>query len=130
MNLVLNMPFVDRAVGTARLAVWHKHPGDAVVAGDAVCDLAVEEVETLRRDTSADRLVRGRRGRRTSTQTRRLQFHVRLVASEPAVVTEHRADVGALVAVGEALAVLTHGQGGGATSFRVVPYVLDAEVTG
>lgn len=125
MNLVLHMPFVDRSITTARVDTWHKHPGDPVVAGEPVCDLMVEQVTAMRRDTTADRMVRQRRRRSTGTTSRSLQFHVRLVASEAAVLAAHRAEVGTPVVVGDELATLRQGDGPGTTAFRVVASVLD-----
>lgn len=128
MNLDLYLPFLDRSVTRARVATWHKQPGDDIAVGEPVCDLLVEHVTTLRRATTADRLVRHpRRRRSTGTASRGLQFHVRLVASEPAVLSAHRAAVGTVVDVGDLLATLHHGPMPGTTAFRVVPSVLDGE---
>ena len=85
MILQMAMPAVNPSLRAGRVVAWHKHVGDRVGYGDALCDVLFEQATHLKRTTRAAELADGvqqPRGRRRYRTLTKIEVVVRLVASD------------------------------------------------
>jgi pyruvate/2-oxoglutarate dehydrogenase complex dihydrolipoamide acyltransferase (E2) component len=129
MQLRLEFPSLPTPVSGALVARWHVSEGDRVEFGDDLVDLTITEIEHLSRPRRRGNLRRAESDRRVG---RRVQFDVRLTASEPGVLRHVTAAPETAVAVGDVLAILSTDPhepvdraSAGAAAFRVVANTLD-----
>lgn len=110
MKLRLVVPHLESNFNRAVLSRWHVAAGTDCVFGQAVCDLVVTERVRLRSTRRADVLAKfARQGKGVveDIETDRDRFVVtyRILASEPARITELRAASGDTVSPGGLLAI-------------------------
>ena len=110
MTLKLVLPFLERGVEWARVAIWHKREGDRVSYGETVCDVVVEEVvRHSQPPQNVASLLEAPPAPIYQVRHRGVEFRLSLVASDAGFVRDICAAAGEKVKIGEVLALVTTG---------------------
>ena len=111
MILRLELPRLSTAMDHGKVAKWHKQAGDQVAYGDALCEIAVSDVDRLRRQLGSGQAIGTNKPRKTRIRTSSGSVLVlyRLTSMETGSITRIDAEAGANVRQGDVLGLLATG---------------------